>query len=149
MVMEGIVLGHKIFGNDIEVDKTKIEAIERIPPPRDIKGIRCFLGHAGYYRRFIKNFSKVSRTLTNLLQKDACFDFNDECFTTFYSLKQALLNALVIKPPDSDKPFELICEARDSAIGATLGQHDGNNFNIIHHATCTLNEAQRNYSLAE
>jgi hypothetical protein len=67
MVTEGIVLGHKISGKGIEVDKAKIEAIERLPPPRDIKGIRSFLGHAGYYRRFIKNFSKISRPLTNLL----------------------------------------------------------------------------------
>jgi hypothetical protein len=59
------------------------------------------------------------------------------------------LNAPVIKLSDRDKPFELICEASDSAIGATLGQRDGNNFNIIHHAILTLNEAQRNYSLAK
>ena len=67
MVKEGIVLGHKISGKGIEVDKAKIEAIEKLPPPRDVKGIRSFLGHAGFYRRFIKNFSKVSRPLTNLL----------------------------------------------------------------------------------
>jgi hypothetical protein len=100
MMMKVIVLGQKILGNGIEVGKAKIEAIERIPPPRDIKGIRSFLGHAGYYRRFIKNLSKVSRPLSNLLQKDARFDYNDECFTDFYSLKQDLLNAPIIKPPD-------------------------------------------------
>jgi hypothetical protein len=68
MVKQGIVLGHKISGKDIEVDKkAKIEAIERLPPPRYIKGIQSFLGHAGFYKRFIKNFSKISRPLTNLL----------------------------------------------------------------------------------
>jgi hypothetical protein len=67
MVTKGIVLAHKISGKGIEVYKAKIEAIERLPPHRDVKGIRSFLGHAGYYRRFIKNFSKISRPLTNLL----------------------------------------------------------------------------------
>ena len=70
MVTEGIVLGHRISGGGIEVDPAKIEAIEKLPYPRDIKGIRSFLGHAGFYRRFIKDFSKISRPLTNLLQKE-------------------------------------------------------------------------------
>ena len=100
MVNEGIVLGHKICERGIEVDKSKVDAIEKMSYPKDIKGIRSFLGHAGYYRRFIKNLSKVSRPLSNLLQKDARFDYNDECFTAFYSLKQDLLNAPIIKPPD-------------------------------------------------
>src|SRR3954462_2908276 len=71
MVNEGIVLGHKISKRGIEVDKEKIEAIERMPYPRDIKGIHSFLGHAGFYKIFIKDFSKTSRPLTNFLQKDA------------------------------------------------------------------------------
>ena len=71
MVNEGIFLGHKISKRGIEVEKAKVYAIEKMPCPKDIKGIRSFLGHAGFYRRFIKNFSKISRPLTNLLQKDA------------------------------------------------------------------------------
>ena len=104
MVKEGIVLGHKISGKGIEVDKAKIEAIERLPP-RDVKGIRSFLGHAGFYRRFIKNFSKISRPLTNHLQKSTRFCFDDGCFADFNALKKALLNAHVIKPPIWEKPF--------------------------------------------
>ena len=69
MVNEDIVLGHKISEIGIEVDKDKVDAIEKMPCPKDIKGIRSFLGHAGFYRRFIKDFSKISRPLTNLLQK--------------------------------------------------------------------------------
>ena len=76
MVTEGIVLGHRISGRGIEVDPAKIEAIEKLPYPKDIKGIRSFLGHAGFYRRFIKDFSKISKPLTNLLQKDVPFSFN-------------------------------------------------------------------------
>src|SRR5215218_10463003 len=70
MVNEGIVLGHKISERGIEVDRAKVEAIEKMPYPRDVKGIRSILGHAGFYRRFIKDFSKISKPLTNLLQKD-------------------------------------------------------------------------------
>ena len=64
MVKEGIVLGHKVSGKGIEVDRAKVEKIERMPPPRDVKGIRSFLGHVGFYRRFIRNFSRVSKPLT-------------------------------------------------------------------------------------
>ena len=95
MVKEGIVLGHKISGKGIEVDKAKIEAIEKLPPPQDLKGIQSFLGHAGFYRRFIKNFSKVSRPLTNLLQKNTHFCCDESCFTAFNVLKQALLMLLL------------------------------------------------------
>ena len=70
MVNEGIVLGHKISKRGIEVDKAKVDAIEKMPCPKDIKGIRSFLGHASFYRKFIKHFSKISRPMTNLLQKD-------------------------------------------------------------------------------
>ena len=70
IVQEGIVLGHKVSERGIEMDKAKIEVIEKLPPPTNVKGIRSFLGHAGFYRRFIKNFSQIARPLTNLLAKD-------------------------------------------------------------------------------
>ena len=75
MVTEGIVLGHKISHKGLEVDKAKVEVIEKLPPPVNIKGIRSFLGHAGFYRRFIKDFSKISKPLCNLLNKDTPFKF--------------------------------------------------------------------------
>ena len=75
MVNEGIVLGHKVSERGIEVDKAKVDAIEKMSYPQDIKGIRSFLDHAGFYRRFIKDFFKISRPLTNLLQKDVPFVF--------------------------------------------------------------------------
>ena len=73
MVNEGIFLGHKISERGIEVDKAKVDGIEKMPCPRDIKGICSFLGHVGFYRRFIKYFSNISRPLTNLLQKNVSF----------------------------------------------------------------------------
>ncbi|GJX80002.1 reverse transcriptase domain-containing protein [Tanacetum coccineum] len=75
MVKEGIVLGHKIFGKGIEVDKAKIDVIAKLPYPTNVKGVRSFLGHAGFYRRFIKDFSMISKPMTQLLMKDVKFDF--------------------------------------------------------------------------
>ena len=79
MIREGIILGHLVFERGIEVDKAKIEVIEQLPPPMNVKGIHSFLGHAGFYKRFIKDFSQISRPLMNLLAKDVPFEFIDEC----------------------------------------------------------------------
>nr|GEZ94070.1 reverse transcriptase domain-containing protein [Tanacetum cinerariifolium] len=78
MVKEGIVLGHKISKKGIEVDKAKIEVISKLPHPTTVKGIRSFLGHAGFYRHFIKDFSKISRPMTHLLEKNSPFIFSNE-----------------------------------------------------------------------
>ena len=83
MVREGIVLGHLVFERGIEVDRAKIEVIEQLPPPVNIRGIHSFLGHAGFYRRFIKDFSHITRPLTNLLAKDVLFEFDDVCLKSF------------------------------------------------------------------
>ncbi|GKB13148.1 retrovirus-related pol polyprotein from transposon 17.6 [Tanacetum coccineum] len=79
MVKEGIILGHKVSGSGIEVDKAKIKAISKLPYPTNVKAIRSFLGHAGFYRRFIKDFSQIARPMTQLLVKDAPFNFSEEC----------------------------------------------------------------------
>ena len=91
MVWEGIVLGHRVSECGIEVDRAKIEVIEQLPPPTNVKRVRSFLGHAGFYRRLIKDFSQIAHPLTNLLAKDAHFDFNDECLDAFYYLKNTCL----------------------------------------------------------
>nr|GEZ56677.1 reverse transcriptase domain-containing protein [Tanacetum cinerariifolium] len=83
MVKEGIVLGHKISKKMIKFDKAKIEVISKLPHPTTVKGIRSFLGHAGFYRRFIKDFSKISRPMTHLLEKNSPFIFSNECIQTF------------------------------------------------------------------
>jgi hypothetical protein len=98
MVTKGVVLGHHVFGRGIEVDRAKVEAIEKLPYPKDIKGIRSFLGHAGFYRRIIKDFSKISKPLTNLLQNDVPFSFTEDCVESFNVLKNALINAPIIQP---------------------------------------------------
>ena len=78
MVQEGVVLGHVVSNKGIEVDKAKVEVIEKLPPPMSVKGVRSFLGNVGFYRRFIKDFSKNAKPLTHLLVKDVPFQFNEE-----------------------------------------------------------------------
>ena len=77
MVQEGIVLGHKISTRVIEVDIAKVEVIEKLPPPTSMKGIRSFLGHARFYRRLIKDFSKIAKPLSNLLMQGVVFTFDE------------------------------------------------------------------------
>ena len=79
MVQEGIVLGHQILEKMIEVDKAKVEAIERLLPPTNLKRVRSFLGHVGFYKRFIKDFSKITKPLSNLLIQGTPYDFDVEC----------------------------------------------------------------------
>nr|GEU91824.1 hypothetical protein [Tanacetum cinerariifolium] len=112
MVKEGILLGHKVFGAGLEVDKAKINVISKLPPPTDIKGVRSFLAHAGFYRRSIKDFSKIARPLTKLLEKDISFGFDDECQKAFELLKEKLTCAPVIISPNWNLPFELLCDAK-------------------------------------
>jgi hypothetical protein len=121
MVTEGIVLGHKISKRGIEVDQAKIEVISNLPPPVNVKGVRSFHGHAGFYRRFIKDFSKISKPLCNLLLKDSTFTFTEECLISFNTLKEKLVTAPIIVAPDWNLHFELMCDASDYAVGVVLG----------------------------
>jgi hypothetical protein len=100
MVKQGIVLGHVISSKGIEVDKAKVDLISSLPPPQIVKEILSFLGHAGFYRRFIKNFSKIARPSCNLLAKDVLFDFNDKCQTAFEILKKTLTSTPIIQQPN-------------------------------------------------
>ena len=102
------MLGHKVSKKGIEVDKAKIEVIEKLPPPSSIKRIRIFLGHAGFYRKFIKDFSRISKPLCQLLEHKKEFEFDEACLKAFEILKKALVSAPIIIAPDWEKPFELI-----------------------------------------
>nr|GFC08013.1 reverse transcriptase domain-containing protein [Tanacetum cinerariifolium] len=100
MMKEGIKQGHKISKKGIEVDKAKIEVILKLPHPTTVKGIRSFLGHEGFYRRFIKYFSKISRPMTHLLEKNSPFIFTNECIQAFKTLKDKLTKASILIPPN-------------------------------------------------
>jgi hypothetical protein len=149
MVREGIVLGHIISERGIEIDKAKIETVEKLPPPTDIKSLRSFLGHARFYRRFIRDFSKITKPLTQLLQKDMEYIFDSVCLHAFRTLKQALISVPIMQPPDWNLPFEIMCDASDYAVGAVLGQRKEGKVHAIYYASKTLNEAQVNYATME
>ena len=117
--------------------------------PKDIKGIRSFLGHAGSYRSFIKDFSKISRPLTNLLQKDIPFVFDGDCVEAFETLKKVLTFAPIAQPPDWNLPFEIMCGASDYVVGAVLGKMVDKKLNVVQYASKTLDSAQRNYAATE
>nr|GFB52449.1 reverse transcriptase domain-containing protein [Tanacetum cinerariifolium] len=116
MVKEGIFLGHKISRNGIEEDNAKVDVIAKLPHPTTVKGIRSFLGHAGFYRRFIQDFSKIARPMTHLLEKDTLFFFSKECIEAFQTLKKKLTEAAILVAPDWNLPFELMCDESDLAI---------------------------------
>nr|GEW62090.1 DNA-directed DNA polymerase [Tanacetum cinerariifolium] len=105
MVEEGIVLGHKISKEGIEVDRAKVDVITKLPHPTTVKGIRSFLGHAGFYRRFIKDFSKIASPMTRLLEKDTPFIFSKECVEAFQTLKRKLTEAPILIVADWDSPL--------------------------------------------
>jgi hypothetical protein len=109
MVKQGIVPGHVISERGIEVDKAKVETVEQLPPQTDVKSLRSFLGHAGFYRRFIMDFSKITKPLTHLLQKDVAFNFDEKCLAAFRTLKSALVSAPIIQHTDWSQPFEVMC----------------------------------------
>ncbi|CAN6697728.1 unnamed protein product [Malus baccata var. baccata] len=124
MVKQGIVLGHLISNRGIEVDKAKIDAIEKLPPPTTVKSVRSFLGHAGFYRRFIKDFSKISQPLCNLLAKDASFVFYEAFLETFKKLKTLLTTTPIIAAPNWSLPFELIRTLNDAQLNYATTENE-------------------------
>nr|GEX40677.1 reverse transcriptase domain-containing protein [Tanacetum cinerariifolium] len=144
MVKEGIVLDHKISKDGIEVDKAKVDVIAKLPHPTTVKGIRSFLGHAGFYRRFIQDFLKIARLMTRLLKKDTPFLSPKSVLKPFKHSKK-LTKASILIAPNWDMPFELMCNASDFAIGAVLGQRQDKHFRPIHYASKTITKAESNY----
>ncbi|GJX22413.1 reverse transcriptase domain-containing protein [Tanacetum coccineum] len=120
--LEGIVLGHKISKSGIEVDRAKVDVIAKLPHPTTVKGVRSFLGHAGFYRRFIQDFSKIARPMTHLLEKETPFVFSKDCIDAFQTLKKKLTEAPIL-----------------------VTKH----FQPIHYASKTMTEAQIHYTTTE
>jgi hypothetical protein len=103
------------------MDKVKIEVIEQLPPPTNVMRICSFLGHVGFYQRFIQNFSQIAWPLTDILAKDASFVFMEDCLQAFHTLKKALVSPPIIQPPDCHLPFKIMCDASDYIVRVMLG----------------------------
>nr|GEV81265.1 copia protein [Tanacetum cinerariifolium] len=123
--LEGIVLGHKISKSGLEVDRAKFDVIAKLPHPTTVKGVRSFLGHAGFYRCFIQDFSKIARPMTHLLEKETPFVFSKDCIDAFETLKKKLTEAPILVVPDWNLPFELICVHGQEAIDILKACHEG------------------------
>ena len=133
----------------LEVDQEKVSIIRNLMPPTTIKGIRSFLGHAGFYKRFIRDFSKIARPLCRLLEKDTKFNFDESCQNSFEKIKSILVEAPIMTKQDLNREFEIICDASDFEMGAVLGQKAEKVFKVIYYARKTFNEARGNYSTTE
>nr|GEW35947.1 reverse transcriptase domain-containing protein [Tanacetum cinerariifolium] len=149
MVKEGLVLGHKIPKNMIKVDKAKVDVIAKLPHSTTVKGIRSFLGHACFYRRFIQDFSKIAWPMTHLLENILRSSSPMSVLKPFQTLKRKLTEASILVAPDCDLPFELMCDASDFAIGAVLGQRKTKHFHPIHYQSKTVTDAQAHYTTME
>ena len=134
MVREGIVLGHRVSGRGIEVHLVKIEIIEKLTPPTSVKGVRSFLGHTDFYKRFIQDFSKVLKPLSNLLIQGVPFEFNEPCMNVFELLKKKLTSAPIVVTLDWNLPFELMCDASDFTVRAVLGQRKEKVFYAVYYS---------------
>ncbi|XP_015162183.1 uncharacterized protein [Solanum tuberosum] len=135
----------RVLASGLEVDKAKVEVIEKLPPPITVKGVRSFLGHAGFYKRFIKDFSKTARPMCSRLEKEMKFMFDEKCLQEF----EQLIEAHILIAPNWELPFELMCDASDIAVEAVRGQRKEKMFHSIYYASKTLDAAQSNYTVTE
>ena len=140
---------HIVSGKDLEVDKARIEVIQNLPLPGTVRDLRSFLGHVGFYRRFIQGFAKVSKPLTTLLCKGKDFIIDEEGKRVFTMLNQALIEAPILQISYWDLAFEIICDASNYTVGAVLGQCLDKKPTAICYTSKTLIEAQINYMTTE
>jgi len=143
-------LGHVVSADGIRTDPNKIKAIEEWPTPKNAAELRSFLGLAGFYQKFVKNFSRISQPLTSLLQKDWPFSWDKEQETSFKELKKALTQAPILGIPDPRKDFTLNCDASGFAIGAVLSQKDRHGQERpVGFLSRKLTPAEQNYAVHE
>ena len=143
-------LGHVITNKgELKVNKDKVNAIEKLPPPTSLKGARQFLGMAGFYRKFIKDFSKTAEPLTGLTRKNAVFHWGKEQQDAFDKIKQSLITAPVLHLPEQGKPFVLYTDASDATIGAVLAQDVGGDHKPVYYLSHHLSDTQQRWPVIE
>ena len=131
----GIVLGHVMSSKGIKVDKAKVDLILNLLTFKIVRDVRSFLGHASFQRRFIKDFSAISRPLCNLLLKESTFEWTKSCELAFKKLVQLLTSSPIMQAPDWSLPFEIMCDASDYAVGVVLGQRKDKKPHVIYYAS--------------
>jgi hypothetical protein len=149
LLTKGIVRGHHISGTGIRVDPAKIHIISQIKIPSSQKEVRSFLGLAGYYRRFIQNFTNLVNCLFKLLTKDVEFHWNEQCQISFEILKTKLSRAPSLRVPKGSLHFHICIDASDTALGVVLGQREGQIPYVIYFVSKNLSPAEANYIVIE
>jgi hypothetical protein len=149
ILIEGSVLGHHISGSGMRVDPAKIHIITQIRIPSSQKEVFIFLGHAGYYRRFILNFTSLATPLFKLLSKEVKFKWDDECQISFEILKHKLSTTLVLRGPNWSLPFHIYTYASYTAPGAVLAQRENQIPYAIYFFSKDLSPAEVNYTVTE
>jgi hypothetical protein len=134
-------LGHTISSEGISVDPTKVQEVMDWKPPTSVHQIRSFLGLAGYYRRFIPDFSKIAKPITELLKKEVKFRWDDKCEEAFHTLRKLLITAPVLAQPDRTQPFDVYCDASGTGLGCVLIQNN----RVIAYASRALQNHEQNY----
>ena len=149
MKSELLYLGHVITQVGVRPDPSKVKAIKDYPRPKNIKEIRTFLGLAGYYRRFLRDYAEIARPLTELTKNDTPFDWTPARIQAFEKLKESLTSETVLRYPNFKKPFILATDASAVALGAVLSQMVGGMERPVAYASRQLNKAEQNYSTVE
>ena len=149
LMMKGMVLGHHISATGIKVDPAKIEVITNLPPPQSQKDVRSFLGHAGYYRRFIENFTKIATPMFKLLTKDVNFYWDSFFQNAFDTIKENLSITPILRGPNWSLPFHISTDASDTTLGAVLGQKYNQITHVIYFISKNLTPAKYNYTVTE
>jgi hypothetical protein len=134
-------LGHTISSEGILVDPPKVQEVMDWKPPTSVHQIRSFLRLAGYYCRFIPDFSKIANPMTELLKTEVKFHWNDKCEEAFHTLRKLLTTAPVLAQPDSTKPFNVYCDASGTGLGCVLMQNN----RVIAYASRALRNHEQNY----
>jgi hypothetical protein len=149
MSPHGIFIGHHISSSRIKVDPTNIKVIMEFPAPHSPKEVRIFLGHVGYYRRFIEKFSNIVAPIYKLLAKDTAFLWDSQCQITFEILKENLSTTLVMGGPDWTLLFHICIDASDTALGVFLGQKNDQLSYAIYYSSKKLSPTEFNYTITE
>jgi transposase InsO family protein len=147
--LETVYLGHMISAEGVRPEAKKVEAIEALVPPTTVKGVRSFLGFLGFYRRFVKDFSRIAKPLTELTKKNQAWEWTPECEEAFKKLKQALMSEPVLANPDFTRQFVIRTDASFIGLGATLSQEYEGKLRPVAYASRILKPAETRYTATE